>query len=155
MTSGVYIRRYKRTWKCLKQKTFTEEHKRNIGLSKVGTKLSKSHKKNIGIAHKGLKYKPWAEEDRLKITGELSSNWKGENVSYSGIHKWLVEKYGNPKICEKCKSTNKQKYDWANISGLYKRERDDFIGLCRSCHAKIDKSKNRMAIREIITKLKQ
>lgn len=70
------------------------------------------------------------------ITGKDHPAWKGNNVTYSAIHKGLVSQYGNPEICIACGKT--EKLDWANISGLYKREIEDYIGLCRKCHVIYD-----------------
>lgn len=58
---------------------------------------------------------------------------------YSAIHKWIKKNFGNPPLCEKCGKIGKKvgrnwNIHWANISGLYIRKRDDFMGLCVSCH---------------------
>ena len=50
--------------------------------------------------------------------------------------KWTRE-YGNATQCERCEVMNKR-YTWANISGHYKENRNDFIQLCYSCHKKYD-----------------
>jgi len=87
-------------------------------------------KKSQFCSHKCFyKHRKW-------FKGKRSKCWLGENVSYSRIHKWLVAKFGNPKKCEECGS--KEKVEWANISGKYKRDKSDYRGLCRKCHAKID-----------------
>lgn len=70
--------------------------------------------------------------------GVAHPQWKGNKVGYSGIHKWISRKYGNPKICENCDTKNAKKYDWANISGDYKRDRNDWQRLCRLCHNRLD-----------------
>lgn len=62
--------------------------------------------------------------------------WKGNSVGFSGIHLWLRRRKNMPEFCESCET--KPPTDWANISGLYKREVDDFEALCRSCHMKKD-----------------
>ena len=68
-------------------------------------------------------------------------NWKGENAGYAAKHKWINRVGGNPKYCEHCKRTNKKRYDWANISGKYKREVSDWKRLCTRCHKKYDNEK--------------
>lgn len=75
--------------------------------------------------------------------GENNPNWKGDYISKAGIHAWLVREYGKPKKCENCKSTKAKRYDWANIGGVYKRDRQFFMRLCRSCHVKMDKNYNK------------
>ena len=49
----------------------------------------------------------------------------------------MTAKYGKPTICEQCGSIDF--VDWANISGTYKRERNDWLHLCRKCHFYYDK----------------
>lgn len=71
--------------------------------------------------------------------GKTNSNWKGNKVSYRGLHNWLRRNWGKPSFCEYCKSITKNKYDWANITGIYTRERKDYKRLCRGCHIKLDR----------------
>lgn len=67
-------------------------------------------------------------------------NWKGDDASVYAIHGWIIRHYGSPRLCEKCGTIDAKRYDWANISGDYKRSRLDFIRLCSSCHVKMDKN---------------
>jgi len=68
---------------------------------------------------------------------------------YGSVHVWLRHKYGAATHCEnkECPgvSTN---YQWAKLSGVeYDYKRENFIQLCRSCHAKYDsteKSKQKL-----------
>lgn len=65
-------------------------------------------------------------------------NWKGEEAGYAAKHIWLDRNYGKPQSCEKCNTTSSKKFHWANLSGLYKRERSDYMRLCVRCHLKMD-----------------
>lgn len=65
-------------------------------------------------------------------------NWIGDNVGYCGVHSWIRKKYGSPKKCEHCGTTKSKRFEWANISGKYKRDRKDFLRLCKKCHHKYD-----------------
>jgi hypothetical protein len=100
--------------------------------SRKGIPLSKSHKqKSINTL------KPYW------VNGEKNHNWKGSKITYSTLHKWLVKKYGNPKKCEHCgkigkKTGRRWNLEWANINHLYKRSKNDFIGLCSACHKQHD-----------------
>lgn len=62
-------------------------------------------------------------------------------IKKESIHSWLRTNFGTPNKCEHCGTTDKDKnYDWANTKQhKYKRIREDFIRLCRSCHRKYDK----------------
>lgn len=62
--------------------------------------------------------------------------FKGEEISYNGLHKWLNKNYPKNNICNHC--GKKSKTDYANISGKYKRDIKDFIELCRKCHIEYD-----------------
>ena len=105
-------------------------------------KYSKSREKgytNAGSFKKG--HLPLLVQD-----GEKNSNWKGDNVGYSGLHRWLRKKLGNPKECQNCKREGKKNngrwnLEWANKSHKYKRDLADWIGLCRFCHIAYDKGR--------------
>jgi len=65
--------------------------------------------------------------------------WQGDFPSYRAVHAWLKKTYGNAQKCESCGST--KQVQWANISGKYKRDRNDFKQLCPSCHKLFDLKK--------------
>lgn len=77
-------------------------------------------------------------KDMSKRKGKGTSAWK-EKISYSGIHKWIARELGTPNYCEFCERDDLSKYDWANISGLYFRDINDWMRLCRFCHSKWDR----------------
>lgn len=68
--------------------------------------------------------------------GEKNSNWKGDDVTYVSLHKWIRRNKPRPDLCECCKKSHP--YDVANISQEYKRDVNDFEWLCRVCHMKKD-----------------
>ena len=72
--------------------------------------------------------------------GHKSWNWKGDSVGYRNLHKWAERYLGKAKECVVCGSlgSKKRNCDWANLSGLYKRDIKDFISLCRFCHKRWD-----------------
>lgn len=64
--------------------------------------------------------------------------WKGMEASYTPKHKWLDRHYGHlKKECSRCGATN-CRIEWANISGKYLREIEDYMPLCVSCHRRMD-----------------
>lgn len=69
---------------------------------------------------------------------ELNHKWKGENASYSAKHYWVNRKLGKPRECSSCGTKKAKKYEWANLSGEYKRDLADYIRLCVSCHRRMD-----------------
>jgi hypothetical protein len=64
---------------------------------------------------------------------------KKEISTYICTHIWVKSHYGKASKCEKCSNPNNYRYEWANISGEYKRERSDWMELCQSCHRLYDK----------------
>jgi hypothetical protein len=91
---------------------------------------------------KGDKHTPEAKEKMAKAArerhGEKCNRWKGEAAGYQPKHKWLAKNYGKASKCEHCNKLDAKKYEWANISGKYKRDRADYIQLCTSCHRIMD-----------------
>jgi hypothetical protein len=62
-----------------------------------------------------------------------------ENVGRSALHEWIRKYKPKTNGCEIC--DKEAELDAANISGDYKRDINDFIWLCRSCHTRFDKMK--------------
>ena len=100
----------------------TSEMNRKMSLALTGKKKSPAHIKAMS-------------ECRM---GEKSHRWKGDNVKYSALHCWVHSRLGMPNYCEECKRTDQKRYEWANISRLYKRDVKDWKRLCRSCHCGFD-----------------
>lgn len=80
-----------------------------------------------GRNRKGIK-KIW----KHPLISEAHPGWKGENVTKNPLHTWVKRRKIKPILCECCHE--KEPKDLANISGLYKRDVNDFEWLCRSCH---------------------
>jgi hypothetical protein len=80
-------------------------------------------------------------ETRSKLSegqrGSRGNNWKGNEVGYSGLHKYLRQHYPKTGICEECGQTARTQY--ALIHGrTYSRNREDYRELCRCCHMRYD-----------------
>ncbi len=74
-----------------------------------------------------------------RLLTEDHPRWKAGSITYKGLHLWINERLGKEKLCQHCKTTSAKRFDWANLSGTYQRDFDDWIRLCRSCHIKMDK----------------
>ena len=79
---------------------------------------------------------------------ELHPGWKGDKVGYSGVHKWIVRHYGRAEFCV-WGDHPATRYNWANVSHEYTRERDDWLPMCPSCHWKYDSIINGLINRQI------
>ncbi len=84
------------------------------------------------------------------ITGKKHPLWK-EDVGYGAVHMWIRRTFGKANVCEnpKCVYPRKNKsrevtkypkrFEWALIHGQkYEKKRENFISLCKSCHASYD-----------------
>lgn len=78
--------------------------------------------------------------------GEKHHAWKGDKVGYLALHDWVKRKLGKPTKCEDCGADglSGKKIQWANRSGLYKRDLEDWIRLCAKCHHKFDKKSDKI-----------
>lgn len=88
---------------------------------------------NVGTFKKG-------HEPLLDQNGEKNSQWKGDSVGYPGLHAWVRKTLGTPQKCEDCGTTRASRFEWANKSHEYKREINDWMRLCPSCHHKYDRA---------------
>lgn len=72
------------------------------------------------------------------VKGEKHPLWKGENITYGALHVWVKKEKGKPKYCEYDTTHTGKRFEWANISGKYLRDINDYRSLCVSCHRKMD-----------------
>jgi len=93
---------------------------------------------------------PWCKGIPNKfVTNEKNTNWKGDYVGYEALHEWISRRLGRPNYCVLCRTTVAKRFEWANVSRLYKRNVDDFIRLCKSCHQKVDKNKIELIVQTV------
>lgn len=71
--------------------------------------------------------------------GEGNPNWKGNKpLEYKHAHAAVIKIYGQPRLCELCKRTDRKQYEWANTTGIFARDRSNWLRLCKSCHLAFD-----------------
>lgn len=92
----------------------------------IGKKHTLQHKLNIGKSIKG------------RFKEEKNPLWKGNKASYQSIHQWVRRHKGKANKCSNNPTHINRTYHWSNISGLYKRDLNDYRELCVSCHHAID-----------------
>lgn len=85
--------------------------------------------------------KKHSEETKLKMSrakiglrAEETNRWRGSLAKYRALHMWVVSRLGKANFCSKDKNHKSSIYDWANISGEYKRDLNDWWSLCRKCN---------------------
>lgn len=76
--------------------------------------------------------------------GSKHKHWKGDKATYSTVHWWINRYWEHPQFCEKCGAEKTTRFEWANISGKYKRVRSDWLSLCVSCHRIYDDVGNKV-----------
>lgn len=79
---------------------------------------------------------PWNKgKEFLQVKGDKNPNWKGDKAGYGALHSWIVRVKGRAIYCVECKRQDENvEYEWANISGKYLRDMNDFRSLCVPCH---------------------
>lgn len=92
------------------------------------------------VTYKSVNKKTCSLDCLKKLRQKPRKSRLKEDASYSAIHKYLTARYGKPDKCDECglKPNNKSDIHWANISGMYTRNREDYKTLCRWCHLKND-----------------
>ena len=112
---------------------------------KRGHPVSEKLKNHLRTVNIGKHHSPQTEFKKgdKRLVGQNHFAWKGQGVSYSGLHHWLKRELGSPDTCRYCgKIGLKGKLiTWANISHKYIRDVSDWIRLCQSCHKKYDLNK--------------
>lgn len=98
-------------------------------------------KSNSGSFKKGEHRSPKTEF--RKGPEENHPRWKGDKVGYGALHDWIRKRLGTPKFCEDCgnRKLKHRQYHWANVSGKYIRDLNDWRRLCVKCHSKLDKNR--------------
>jgi len=72
--------------------------------------------------------------------GENNPRWKGNDVGYFAIHRWIRKKKPKPDACEDCHKATIF-LDLANITGKHERNEVNYKWLCRQCHTILDQGK--------------
>lgn len=133
---------------ALKGKKKSEEHKRklskapwNKGKKGIYT-LSQETRSKISLSLKG-RIPENLDQLHKQITGSNNPRWKGEKVSYSGLHHWVTREKGKAQLCEIADETCVGEFEWSNISNKYYRNLEDWQQLCKSHHRRYDKKRSR------------
>lgn len=88
---------------------------------------------------KGLKRSPEACRNiALAKMGDKNPHWKGDDVGYTSLHEWINNNWGKLRKCEVCDTEDAKKFEWANLNGIYNRDRVNWKRMCCSCHCKYD-----------------
>lgn len=129
------------------------KHLHSIGKfgNKGKTRFKKGHVTWNKNTH-GLMPSPWNKGKKglteawnkgktfIQIIGDKNPEWKGDNVSYRSLHKWVENHLGKPYLCNKCgKLKEDGRIEWASISHHAVRKLEDYMSLCVACHREYDR----------------
>lgn len=94
----------------------------------------------IGNQYRKGKKNPYLSKLNTSKVGDLNPKWRGDKVGYYGLHNWVRRQLGTPHRCDFChnESLRHRQYHWANKSGRYLRDINDWLRLCTFCHKKYD-----------------
>ena len=147
----------KQPWAKYLPQTFQKGHimskeiRDKISKALQGKKKSKEMRRKLSITRRkigtpwliGRKYpQSWRDNISESLSGEKSPRWMGGVAIYVSRHHWIHRKLGKPKKCLFCKKEN-IKLHWANKSGNYQKDINDWLSLCVSCHKRYDLAKIR------------
>lgn len=76
------------------------------------------------------------QQQRLLHLGEKHGLWKGDQVSYKGLHAWINHNLPKPELCQIC--NQKKLLAAACVTGIYSRDFSNWKYICWKCHAKLD-----------------
>lgn len=83
----------------------------------------------------------WFSINGKRRYGSDNPAWKGDKSCYTTKHQWISRHYGKAIMCWHPNCNNQSKsYEWANINHRYKKNINEWLMLCQSCHSKFDKS---------------
>lgn len=81
-------------------------------------------------------------EMKGRLAQEKNPLWKGDDVGYRALHRWVEHQLGKPNKCSDCgKIGYGHEMHWANISRNYQRITTDWRRLCTKCHKAYDRFK--------------
>lgn len=113
----------------------SEATRRRIAASKRGLRHSAETKAKISRALRG------------RFVGPAHPGWRGAKIGYQPLHAWVARHKQKTGVCSQCCAVvGTERFrgtQWANISGLYLRDLNDFIELCIPCHSERDKAARR------------
>lgn len=100
---------------------------------------TKEHNMKNSQVNRGRKQTKEHIEKRVsQFRGKKHYLWKDE-VKYRGVHMWLDRNFYKGNECQNCGTKKSKRVEWANISGKYRKKRDDYLVLCTRCHNQLDK----------------
>lgn len=124
------------------------EHRAKIADAKRGRPVSDEQRARLASYNRNRvtseeTRRRMSEARRGRFLGEEHANWRGEAVGYSTLHAWVRRHKEKSGVCSECgAAVGTARFsgtEWANVSGRYLRDLDDYVELCISCHRRQDR----------------
>jgi len=115
------------------RKKLSEAHKGIVTWMK-GKRHSKNSLLKMSESHKKNPSRYWLGKKRIEMEGKNNWKWKENDYGYRTIHLWIQGRLGKASKCSNNVFHKSTRYHWANISGEYKRDINDWIELCPFCN---------------------
>lgn len=124
----------------------SDETRAKLAAALRGRELSAEHRRNIAKGIREAGPREFTPEGRTRFRqatgGENHYGWKGESASYNSQHHWIRYHRERMNECAEC-GRSTVATEWANISGEYRRDLDDYRELCIPCHKAEHKRKRK------------
>lgn len=156
----------KKRWTPELRQKYSEMKKIKLPLNKVVSLYSKGWSMRKVGDHVGVSAQTicnFLDENRIEVRrpgqnghwhGRRHHNWKDKGASYTAFHQRLNTRFGKPKKCSVCGTTDPSKiYEWANLTGKYFVMKD-FARMCRKCHRRYDAKRHKETGRRTVVRLK-
>jgi hypothetical protein len=125
---------------------FVQHHHRR------GATHSSESRQRMSTAHKGSVFTDdhrarLRERSNDHLQSDRHYGWKGDAASYLSKHQWVYRRKPRTGECEEC-GTRPPAFrnrttgtEFANVSGEYRRDVDDYRELCHACHTTFDQER--------------
>jgi hypothetical protein len=129
-------------------KSLSPDHRAKISRAKRGRPVSEEQRARLASYNDNRKV---SDETRRRMSatrrgrflGKQHPQWRGNAVGYSALHQWVARHKTKTGVCTECGTeVGTSRYrgtEWANVSGRYLRDLDDFVELCIRCHRRRDR----------------
>jgi hypothetical protein len=106
-----------------------------------GKTLSDEARQKMSAVRSGRQH---SAEKRARMSerakkGADHPGWKGDDIAYSTIHRWISRVATKTGVCSVC--GDRRITQWANVSGRYRRAVEDFAEMCVPCHYRYDRAR--------------
>jgi hypothetical protein len=105
------------------------------------TKLApRTHTPSGWVKGQPLRFVRYHHLRQFQQEGAEHPRWLGDEIGYHNLHQWVSQHKTKTGKCSTC--SHRGYTEWANISGVYLRDLDDYVEMCKLCHAEFDNYDN-------------